>query len=626
MLTNNQKQGQQNLLALLLYTIITLLFFHKYLPFLTDSLIGRADDNMEFIWNMWWAKKAMFDPSKSLFYSDYTLYPGGHSLWLHTMSWFNTILSVPLQSFLSLPLIYNLLILSTFIIGGFSAFLLTRHLTKNSFVSLVSGFIFAFNPWHFTHSLVHLNIASIQFLPLFALYYLKYSESKSTKHLWCSILFFALNALCSWYFMMYALLYLAADMLYFSYTTLFTGKYDRYFLFSLIPLMIVLPILLLIPVAYFLIKAFYRIKEDKSLIGQLLKKANEIFTVSLLSLVVLSPLIIFMVGDVIFNEIPRGYTGGDNLSSMDLLGFLIPNFSHFIWGDSIISFMSNTFASGSFVLNPDEEVGFLGFFNIFLLIVCFRKIKEKKYLFLFLFFLLFAMGKELHIGGFALESSMLPYALLLKIPLFKIPSDPPTAMILVYLFMGILVASILKGFFDNLKNSSKNQSFVKVGAVGMMVFSVIFLEFYSDRFIKSDYKVPKVFNQIQSQGDDFGVLIMPDMFMPIYREKGKNTERYAFESKYKMYQTIHEIPMKNYSLSRIYSDKLIEKIYFLTDVFGNSDKFKDTLKREKIKYIIVDRKYFQIKVEGSEKRVIDEFRDKFNLVYSDDESLLFQNY
>ena len=115
-------------------------------------------------------------------------------------------------------LAYNLIILLSFPLTGITMYYLVHHLTKNKVVSLVSGIIFAFCPYHLTHSWAHLSLSNIQWMPLYVLTLFKLDENRSYVNALLCALAFCLNALsdphygyfmgvCTVAFLLFKLLY-----------------------------------------------------------------------------------------------------------------------------------------------------------------------------------------------------------------------------------------------------------------------------------------------------------------------------------------------------------------------------------------------------------------------------------
>ncbi|MBN2464754.1 hypothetical protein JXD38_03905 [candidate division WOR-3 bacterium] len=194
--------------AFLVYSLLTIAYFPTVVAQLGSVLIGPPGDNMQHLWDIWWARTAL-QGGLDFLHTTHIYWPGGFNLLFHPFSTYNVIVATTLGWLLSPVAAYNLLILLTFVLAGVGAFLLIRHLTENTAAALLGGFIFAFSPTHFAHALHQIEIASLQFIPFFVLYYWRTLEHNSTRNVvWASV-FFLLNTLCSWYYMVFALFCMA---------------------------------------------------------------------------------------------------------------------------------------------------------------------------------------------------------------------------------------------------------------------------------------------------------------------------------------------------------------------------------------------------------------------------------
>lgn len=82
----------------------------------------------------------------------------------------------------NLILCYNPLFLSTFILSGLGAYLLTRHVTRDWRIAFVAGLFFAFVPYRWAQ-ITHLQVISVQWMP-FALYgFARWAETGSRRAL-----------------------------------------------------------------------------------------------------------------------------------------------------------------------------------------------------------------------------------------------------------------------------------------------------------------------------------------------------------------------------------------------------------------------------------------------------------
>jgi len=120
--------------VIFLLTLLSLLLTWPLLPHIFTHVPGDGIDDPALAWNLWWAKTSWVDRAgldglmHNPFDADVMFYPISINLAFYTLTLLNGALSIPLQSALSLILTTNLLTLSSFVIGGFGAYLLTLDL------------------------------------------------------------------------------------------------------------------------------------------------------------------------------------------------------------------------------------------------------------------------------------------------------------------------------------------------------------------------------------------------------------------------------------------------------------------------------------------------------------------
>jgi hypothetical protein len=162
---------------------------------------------------MWWVKKALVDLHTNPLYTDYLFYPKGVSLAFHDFSLLNSLFSLPLQSLFTLSEIYNLLVLFTFILGGFGCFLLVRYLTGDRLAAFLSGLVFAFWGGRL-YFISHLSLASTQWFPFCVLYLIKTLRENSYRNPVLAAIFLVMNALSAWYYAIYMTLFVLLFLCY----------------------------------------------------------------------------------------------------------------------------------------------------------------------------------------------------------------------------------------------------------------------------------------------------------------------------------------------------------------------------------------------------------------------------
>lgn len=172
-----QAMGLRLLKYLVVPSLLYLLVFHAYtaplLQHFPTHFFCDLGDGLQNVWNLWWANEAVTELHQSPWYTTYLHYPHGTSLYYHTLSPYNAFAGVFLQVFLDLNQTFNLLVVSAYLLSGLTAFLLALHLTRSYWPSVLAGFIFTFSSYHFAHGAGHLNLITIQWLPLFVLLLLR---------------------------------------------------------------------------------------------------------------------------------------------------------------------------------------------------------------------------------------------------------------------------------------------------------------------------------------------------------------------------------------------------------------------------------------------------------------------
>jgi hypothetical protein len=195
------------LLPAFLYLIVfTALTFPLMLRFSTH-LFADLGDGVQNYWNLWWMNKAIVELRAPFWSTPYLHYPYGTSLLGHTLNPFNGFLVIPLLPFLTLLQAYNFVVVFSFVAGGVTAFLLALYVTRSYVPSLIGGGIFTFSNYHFAHAEGHMQLVSLEWIPLFALLWLMLLERpRPLLGLAAGLALFAV-ALCDYYYLMYSVLF-----------------------------------------------------------------------------------------------------------------------------------------------------------------------------------------------------------------------------------------------------------------------------------------------------------------------------------------------------------------------------------------------------------------------------------
>jgi len=442
------------LLATCGYIFLTCLFFSPLLGSFNETLIGPLEDNQIFYWNFWWAEKALLNPQIPFFYSQDIYYPEGDSLIFQSFTFYNLGLGLLMSPFWSRITFYNFLILHSFVLAGLGTYCLIHYLIGNRSLAFLGGIIFAFNPSHYAHALHHLNIASIQFFPFFLLFYIRALQHKKKMDFVFCGLFFFLNTLCSWYYLIF--------MIYF----------------------------MLFAYLYLAIQRKSIFLKDALLLN---------FICAFSTFILLNPLLLRMM-EMGFKGKVIG-EGGHNFFVTDLFGFLIPHAYHPLGNVPIFRTLQSRFTG-----NDWESAAYLGWVNLAVVILTLRKhiSSSAPYLLGCLVFGTLALGSYLHIGGY-ITSVLLPSAINEHMPFFSLVRSPSRHMVWVYLFWSITVVLALQSLL-----ASQKSKVLKKTVVSILAFFII-LDFSFLSRSASELNVPEIYQPIMEENskNSFGILNFP---------------------------------------------------------------------------------------------------------------------
>jgi hypothetical protein len=130
-------------------------------------------DGLQNVWNLWWVQRAVVVLHQSPWYTHDLHFPYGSSLLAHTLNPFNGFAAIALAPLMSPVAVHNTLVTFGFVAGGVTAYLLAYHLIRSHLPSVLAGFIFTFSSFHFAHAQGHLQLVSLEWIPLFVLLWLK---------------------------------------------------------------------------------------------------------------------------------------------------------------------------------------------------------------------------------------------------------------------------------------------------------------------------------------------------------------------------------------------------------------------------------------------------------------------
>jgi hypothetical protein len=193
---------RRNVLVLFFFTVLALLMTWPLITQIGSVYAGNNEDLWTFQWDNWWTRYAL-QHGYNLLFAPVQFYPVGVSLAAHSLSFYNSLLWIPLAALFGNIAAYNITVLLTFILSGYTMFKLVEYLLgsgirdrgsdpiadhRSVIPALLAGIIFAFAPYHFSQSLGHVSLASVQWFPLLALFILKATRETTRRNmLWIGV-------------------------------------------------------------------------------------------------------------------------------------------------------------------------------------------------------------------------------------------------------------------------------------------------------------------------------------------------------------------------------------------------------------------------------------------------------
>ena len=179
------------------YSLLTLAMTYPLVTRLGTHLLASTNDHWIYPWNNWWVKQAITQ-GYEIYRTPYLFYPLGAKLTWHGFSWFSSLLWLPLQLVLGSLAAHNVIILLTFVIAGYTAYLLAYEVTGSHAAAFVAGLVYAFYPHRYAHR-GQLKLLSNQWIPLAALYLVRLTRRGRLRDGLGFGMALALCGLCGWH-------------------------------------------------------------------------------------------------------------------------------------------------------------------------------------------------------------------------------------------------------------------------------------------------------------------------------------------------------------------------------------------------------------------------------------------
>jgi hypothetical protein len=188
-----RQPGRRSGRAFFFYWVVTLGFYWPRLRELDEHIIGDGGDGLAFLWNIWWLKQSLLQ-GHNPYFTDMAFAPDGTPLIWHSLAVLPMSVIGLLDRWLPLVIAHNLVVMTAFPLAGLGAYLLCRHVTRDSVASFVGGLVFMLSPFLASKTLGHMNLLWGGLLAYFALALLAATEPGSSNR-WGPRLGLALTSL-----------------------------------------------------------------------------------------------------------------------------------------------------------------------------------------------------------------------------------------------------------------------------------------------------------------------------------------------------------------------------------------------------------------------------------------------
>src|SRR5258708_3588001 len=157
----------------LFYFSLFLFFIYPALLHFSTHFYTDNGDGLQSVWDIWWVNESVTKLHQLPWYTNYLFYPDGITLISHTLSPFNGLFAILFLRIFTLTQTFNILFIFSFVSTGIFTFYTAYLLSKSYIGSLLAGCIFTFSSYHFAHAQGHLNLISLEWIPVFMYFWYK---------------------------------------------------------------------------------------------------------------------------------------------------------------------------------------------------------------------------------------------------------------------------------------------------------------------------------------------------------------------------------------------------------------------------------------------------------------------
>jgi len=530
----------EHISVVFIFSVLTVILTFPVILNLSESAGEECGDKCHMMWRIWWTDFS-FKNGLDFQHSNYIFYPNGIDIG-GNLAYFTTFIGFLLVQFLDYTTTWNILWFSGFIFGGYGCYLLANNFNKNYFSSIIAGIIFTFTTYHMAHSITHIGLSMIVWLPIFVLFLFKLLEKQSKNYSILGGIIFFLVSLTHLYYSVFI--------------TMFS-------------------------IVFFAVYIFRQKKvSNKTFITN--------FSI-LLAIGLISTSVLFLSTTVTDDELPDRPLFEHLAFSINLENLILPVPEHTtqILSDngaikSFYTFFGKPFDVYQLQI---ENLVFLGYSVIFLSALAIIRYRQNHIWFWLLIcgiFVLVSLGPELKIF-WQLTEIVLPEQILYDtIPEWDEIRAPARFIVIANLSLAVLSSFAVYGLIKN-RFSSFKQQLMLTAIIGF----VILFEFSMIPYPSHSMQIPDIYEEIKKDESKFNVLPAPLGGIGEFRLMSDPVVLY--------HQIYHEKPIYGGVESRA-SYETVENIqtYFL-NMFNISGGKDDVIKQDLDAYGLSLFDYFDIK-------------------------------
>jgi len=506
-----------HLIVLAVYVFLALVLTLPLATEFSTHVPGDGIDAPPLTWNLWWVKHALVDLKANPFDSDSLFYPIKINLAFYTLTVLPGVLSIALQGVVGLVAASNFMLLSSYVLGAWGAFLLIEHIlcvaivprlkgqssavkagwmTPLRVAAFVGGFIYAFSSSKlFFAALGQSNIASSQWIPYYILFLCKMRQSP--QRLKPPIMAGLFLLFQTW-----------AEMTYASFLIIFTVLFSAYHLLS----------------------------------GQRSRSLSRfvmgLFIIAIIFLIGIAPIMANMLPDLVTEgNFLMERTGFAEAFSSDILGLVVPTQLH--------PWLGGWVGNLNFPHDKGQHL-FLGFITLALALYGTVRWLDRGVVRFWVIttsaFLLLSLGPTARFNGIDL-SIPLPFQLLQRLPFFNANRYPGRISVMVVMGLAVLASFGILSLWQALAGRSLRwRTLVGAGLASLLIF-----EHLSVPLPLSDLRIPEVYQLIGQNPAEATVLDIPVAWRNGFRVTGTMDPVIMFSQ---FYQTTHEKRLLSGNTSR----------------------------------------------------------------------------